>query len=505
MPAIRRDHILICIVFIVLTISTVAWTLANQMPPSWDPADHIRTAYDFYHPLSQGRFGDFLHDVFQARHAYGPLFHWFTAGIFLVAGVSRVTAIAANVIALAILLLSVNSIGNRLHPVPSGASSPVPILPTGAIAALLVAGYHFPAWLIHEAFLDYLLMAMVALVFALLMRADEFQVRADAVVLGIAAGLGMLAKQTFLFFFIIPGIALLIRALTRRDRKAIANLFLSVAIAVLIASIWYIPHIDDVIGIYQVNSQNAAVESEAPPYSFRFIAYYWGVLVGLQIQLVFGLLFVVGVTYSIRRRRMQDWMLYLWILSGILSFTLIANKDARYTVPILPAVALLSVSWFSAVRIHRRLTAAALITLWSLVTFLNAQWPTPRLDFRLRALGTPLYFLSGNVFRFDHRPISEDWSVPELVSAASGKLGIVPNLWQLNPSNIGLYARIHNPRVNVLWLSEDLAGNRLERCDYVLARTNLESAMDVSTLERTAADDLPYQQVAVLYKRLQSP
>ena len=113
----------------------------------------------------------------------------------------------------------------------------------------------------------------------------------------------------------------------------------------------------------------------------------------------------------------------------------------------------------------------------------------------------------------------EDWSVPDIVHTASGKLGVVPNIWQLNPSNVGLYARIHNPQVSVLWLSEDASGNRLERCDYVLARTNLETAADVAPLEKTTADYLsehserfmpvatyvlPYRQVAVLYKRLKS-
>ena len=303
------------------------------------------------------------------------------------------------------------------------------------------------------------------------------------------------------------------------DRRS-QTLLLSAAIAVLIASIWYVPHMNDVIGIYRVNAMNATVEREAPVFSFRSLAYYWGVLGGLQIQLLFSILFVFGVTYSVRRRFQQDWMLYLWILSGILSFTLIANKDTRYTVPILPAVALLSVSWLGRVRLNRRLPAAALIVAWAFVSFFNAQWPSPKMDFRLSALGMPLYFLSGNVYRFDHRPLSEDWSVPEIVHAASGKLGVVPNLWQLNPSNVGLYARIYAPQVNVVWLSDESASDRLEQCDYVLARTHLENAESVEPFERSIASyisehsdrfipvstyALPHAQEAVLYRRNPSP
>ena len=154
-------------------------------------------------------------------------------------------------------------------------------------------------------------MAMVALAYALLLRADQFHVRFDAV-LSVSPRNSMLTKQTFrssLFFRAF----LLIRAMLRRDRGD-QNLVISGAIVVLIASVWYIPHMDDVIGIYRVNASNAAVEHEAPVFSAFSIAYYWVVLCDLQIQVPF-FIFVAGVTYSVRRRFRQDWMLYLWILT----------------------------------------------------------------------------------------------------------------------------------------------------------------------------------------------
>ena len=98
--AVRREHVLLGIVFIVLTFSTVIWTQANRTFPSWDPSDHMRTAYDFYRPLSLGRFSELFGELFHATHPYGPLYHWITAGMFLVAGVSPLTGIAANFAAL---------------------------------------------------------------------------------------------------------------------------------------------------------------------------------------------------------------------------------------------------------------------------------------------------------------------------------------------------------------------------------------------------------------------
>jgi hypothetical protein len=159
---------------------------------------------------------------------------------------------------------------------------------------------------------------------------------------------------------------------------------------------------------------------------------------------------------------------------------------------------------------------AALIAAWAFVSFFNAQWPVSKMDFRLSAMGMPLYFLSGNVYRFDHRPLSEDWSIPEIVHTASGRLGVAPNIWQLNPSNVELYARIHAPNVSVVWLSEEFSGERLDQCDYVLARTHLENAERVEVTERkiamylsehpdrfvpVATFSLPHSEEAVLYRR----
>ena len=148
MPAIRREHVLLGIVFIVLTFSTVAWTLANRTPPSWDPADHLRTAYDFYRPLSRGRFAELFRELFlRSARIWSALSLDHRRHLFLIAGVSRLTGIAANFAGLAVLLISVNWIGDRLHPSLPETRSSVFAMQPGAIAALLAVCYHFPAWL----------------------------------------------------------------------------------------------------------------------------------------------------------------------------------------------------------------------------------------------------------------------------------------------------------------------------------------------------------------------
>jgi hypothetical protein len=139
-----------------------------------------------------------------------------------------------------------------------------------------------------------------------------------------------------------------------------------------------------------------------------------------------------------------------------------------------------------------------------------------------------------NYFGFDHAPLSDDWSVPEIIETAAAlgsqtgggpaqgtsaslsliteaphdwilyveettprpTLGVIVNLPYLNPSSIALYSRLLAPNrgglplINVEWLVNDSARSRLTSCDYVLVRTGLAEADWVSSMERYAEQEI---------------
>jgi len=511
-------------VFIILSTSTIVWTLRDRTPPPWDPSDHLRYAYDYYRLLAHADFAGFAREVFTAKHYYAPFVHLISALVFLIAGASRLTGIAVNLLSLAALLWGTASIARLIY-AESGANTkrngaaPSPWL--SALPALIAACYHFNAWLMHDAFLDFPLVAAVTVSFAFLIRAGDFADRRKTLAFGIAAGVGMLVKQTFAFFFVLPALYVLIRVLWKRDRQAIVNLALAAAVLVLIAALWYVPHLRDVIAIYRENQQAAVNENEAPLFNFDSNFFYVHALLSMQMQLPFALLFVGGLVYSLVRCRKQSVLVYLWLLSGLVSFALVANKDVRYTVPVLPAAAVLSVSWLRAFTRVELVTAAkrkavsalklalvAAITVWSFVSFFNAQWPRPGFG---KAIDTPRYrwmVFARNYYGFDHRPLDDDWSVPEIVrtlvdldrqhnadstganSSAPPVLGVVVNLPYLNPSSVALYSRLLTdqragpPLIDVRWVIEPPMIERLQECDYVLVRTGLDEADWVAKVER---------------------
>src|SRR5437870_5062903 len=101
------DKLLLALIFGVLATSTILWTSRDKTPPAWDPSDHIRYAYDYYRLLAHADFGGFAREFFVTPHYYAPFVHLVSASAFLVAGASRLTGVAVNLISLAALLWAV--------------------------------------------------------------------------------------------------------------------------------------------------------------------------------------------------------------------------------------------------------------------------------------------------------------------------------------------------------------------------------------------------------------
>jgi hypothetical protein len=143
-----------------------------------------------------------------------------------------------------------------------------------------------------------------------------------------------------------------------------------------------------------------------------------------------------------------------------------------------------------------------------MVSFFNAQWPAAGYG---TAIDTPRYrwmVYSRNYYGFDHRPLNDDWGVPEIVRTISTShqqdtsgahaeaphsspvLGVVVNLPYLNPSSVALYSRLLSsgraapPLIDVRWVVEPSMLDRIPDCDFLLVRTGLDKADWVAPVEK---------------------
>ncbi|MEW6733219.1 MAG: glycosyltransferase family 39 protein [Acidobacteriota bacterium] len=471
---IQRDWFLLAFALLALSVSTLVWVNHNQAPPSWDPADHVRAAYEYYQPLYNLDLTGFIYEFFYASRHYAPFYHLLVALLFFISPPGLFTAVIANLLLLGMAMAAIYLLGRHYYSTEAG-----------LLAALLLPAYHINAALVHEAFLDFALMCWVGLSLLILVRAGDFRNRRASLILGVILGLGMLCKQTYLFFMALPVIYSIVLPFWRGGRTTRINIALMLAAATLLTAIWYIPHWQDVIEIYRINRAASISEGEPPVLSYLSNLAYVNALASAQIQMPFFGIFLIGLAISLYRYRRESMPLYLCLVGGLVAFTFIANKDIRYTMPFLPAIALLSVCWLGHLRILTvRILSITLLLVLAIANFWQAQWPAEGEGLYYHTKNFRWAIWSRNYLNYDQRPSREDWAFPailQLIGERAGtrieaiQVGMAPNLVHFNPSALALLSKLWNyrggrPRISTAWLLGPQDWPLVARCNYIILR-----------------------------------
>jgi hypothetical protein len=337
------------------------WVSLESRPPHWDKARHLTTSLAYFDTFAST---SFLHWA-QAYYIYPPLVYWVSDAFYAVFGTSIWVAVLSQAVFLVVLASSTYGIGRHLW------SRRV-----GLLAALFV----LPSPMLVSQFKDYMLdaplVAMVALALYLLIRADAFRERRASVLFGAACGLGMLTKWNFALSLALPALVAVVVAvrasLGSRSASRIVNILVACAACFAIAGWWYVQNFSAFVG--DTTSGEAAAgrfEGDPPIASLNsFLWYAWN-LVTNQLYLIPFLFFVGGVVVLFRRKGAARTNLYpvLLIAGTYVAYTLLHNKDDRYTEPMLPAMAVLATYWLDRLSTKSRAWASGGISAYGAATF----------------------------------------------------------------------------------------------------------------------------------------
>lgn len=414
-----QHRIPLVLAFAYLALSNVIWTARDTRPPFWDMAAHGSGALRIYDAVAQSGLGAI--GVISSEHLtgpYPPFYHAIIAATWSIFGKSVRVARLANLIPIAILMLATYGIGlSLLEPWPA------------AIAAVLVSFYPVMLWLSRETMIDYWLTALVALSMWVLLKTREFSERTWSIAFGVAAGLGMLTKWTFVFFLILPAVWL-----ARRNWR---NAAVAAVIAAAIGAYWYIPSLGILGNFLNVNAAGGMFEGDPERLSLSAVVFYVRALEGYQIFFPLFCIFIAGAIILTKRKN-NEWIpILLWVAGGWLGLMLFRNKDPRYSAPFLPAIALVSALAFEG----RRILTAALLLFLAFQHYL--------VSFGIRALPETVVLMTGAQHQLSYnwnlytqsyfglwgRPEKEDWkieSVLKQVCISSDvrpvRLGLVPDI-----------------------------------------------------------------------------
>jgi 4-amino-4-deoxy-L-arabinose transferase-like glycosyltransferase len=343
------------------------WISTETRPPHWDMARHLGDSLVYYHAFAG------LHPLqwLELYTYYPPLTSWVADAFYAVFGTGTKTAILSNAVFVAILAGSTYGIGRRLWSRRVGLLAAVVLLCT----PVLVTNF-------KEFMLDAPLTAIVALALYLLIRSESFSRLGPSLLLGLVCGLGMLTKWTFPLFMAVPlivaGIAAVVNAARARSPTPVINIAAAALIAFAVSGLWYLHNWTQLHHDLNYYVGPAAVGKAPPVASLASLGFYLWALLKFQLFVIPFLLLAVGLVFVFARRDVAARNLYpvLLIIGSYAISSLLRNKDVRYTLPMLPAIAVVAVSWLELLAQRARRVLSGAIVAYSAVTFLAVSFGT---------------------------------------------------------------------------------------------------------------------------------
>lgn len=411
---------------------------------------HARIAFDTWHDLTRGHFLA----IYRQSTYYPPLFHVAAAPIAVFGGHPDSFAVA-NWLFLLSTMWAAWLIGRQLFGEYAGLT-----------AGILVPACIYIAWLCVQPMTDLCLTACVCWTMWALIRTPSLEGK-QAHLVGILIGLGMLAKWTYPFFSAVPIFIYMIRSYRATSRQAFfRRLVIVLAWAIAIAGLWYIRALPDFVKKLgpQLSGEVAATEGDPSVLSIASLTQYFVYLGKFYFHVPLALFVIAGLIYPAAKRRVFSSkpnmvILFSSIASGLFILTLIANKDPRYMMPIVPLIIVVSAGVM-----NRKSAVAAAIAL----TFVMTGW---------------------NLFIY-HRPMRAstgveeiaDWLIWQRSEKKHVQAVVIPNEWTLNSSalNYALHRRDSKSGARRIGKNDSI------RADYVITLNPPNRNTGISPREQEA-------------------
>ncbi len=478
------------LLWIVLGSADVWWMRHDHQPQGCDQAGHLIESMNFARTIQSFslrgiwlewnvEFGK------QGEFTYPPLYHLITGVFMSFLRRPALAAVVSNEIFLWMLLLSVIQIGKRGFNIA-----------VGVMSAILVGLYSNLAQFRHEAFIDFALTGMISWCAWQLVKTDGFRQRRASAAFGVSMGLALLLKQAVILFLALPILFVVLRHRREWGRDRWTNLLIATGAGLLTALPWFGLHWRAVLANLALNQRVAAIEGDPMPWTFIGAIYYPWVMSCIQIGFPLFILAIVSALAWVFKHKIQATeeqhltrgVIVTWIVGSLPFLTfLILNKDARYSLPVLPAVALLScsiIAWMR--RRSAKIAWCILLTVCAFpyYTFVMFAWPPFHREIGFYTGSTHWLVWTDNYY-FGAGPRQEDWHIPESLTRMHSQmprasnsnpihLGLVPFLLRFNPNSIELEALERGIPIQITPIGSDKSLSALDAMlsfDFLFTKT----------------------------------
>jgi len=296
----------------------------DNVPPLNDQAHHLTNRdyfINFFKSFNLKELKPYTKDC------YPPFFYICGAFFYFLTGNNILSCIITNSFFYLILLISIFFIGKKILDYK-----------LGIIACLVISLYPYIYAATRVFLIDFALTSIVTLSICLMVYSNEFSNVKMAILFGVTCLLGMLTKQSFFFYICGPLIFNVVTAL-KLDSAKIKNLFIIFIIGLFIPLLYsYLFWFKTVNNLFKTSFQGVYF---VPQNGWTAIFYYFKILPD-QITWLFLIVFIFSILIYIFHKDYNKNILLSWFLLPNIFLSLIPIKDTKYTLPLLPAIALIS-------------------------------------------------------------------------------------------------------------------------------------------------------------------
>ncbi len=438
----------LCLIILWVWTSNAIWMVLDNRPPAWDQGGHLRYTFHYWQVLSSGSENWWI-DLLNVEPFYPPFFHLSLIPFSLLFGFTLDTAIIANSLYLTIAILSTYGVGRLLYN-----------RPVGIIAGFLISCYPFMINMSRDYIISVMLTSMVTLAYYLFLKSRSFECKTFTLLFSIVYACGLMIKWTFLIYtlpavlaglfsgtlplgkrirqcfyytgmvfsllvlplliyisgeigrFLLLAELLLIGVLVKKysteliSPQKLLNLIALTCISVLICFPWYAHNLINI----SIGMSKFAFPTDILKGSMDWNLPIWGFYLEMaerQMGMPLFLLFVFSFISLLFKKSTLNRVILVWAILPLIVFTFINNKGARYTMPALPAMAVISSLALTQIQSYPwRKSLYALTGIFGLVTSVYVGFGTGNIS---------LPVLGGQLFGAKNAPITQIWPIDKVL------------------------------------------------------------------------------------------
>jgi 4-amino-4-deoxy-L-arabinose transferase-like glycosyltransferase len=392
-------------------LASLAWICLDRAPPLWDEAQYLLESELLFHTWSDAGAAAFL-SAFSRTMAIKaplitvlplPLYSWFGEGMRAARAVNVVFIVLAGWY---LFRLGTELVGRR----------------AALLAVLFLNTFPLVAGLSRPLMVEYGLMSLVIAWMYGLVRWRQGAERAAPWVLGALLGIGLLMKVSFPLYVAAPTVLVLVGDVVRHRRLravTVAGACHLAAVGAAIAAIWYAKNWRSALGFVAEGGFGKVAHQFTNTLGGYWLAWMdeaLGAFCGLLLLAVlagWALAAANGRRVALIARQYVDLWLAWWAVPA-LALSSAVNRDTRYTMAYLPAVALLLGAGCARLAEGRRgKVAVGVIAASSLAIYGYYSFAAGESGYRPRVAGlaSPIGITS-----WAHPPLRERWPGHDVVA-----------------------------------------------------------------------------------------